>query len=66
MFAVVVFRGEVKESDYNHLNRLVRDGKMVLLLGQKDLEVFLRQAIKGIYKESHIQERFDSTIRRLC
>jgi hypothetical protein len=65
MFAVVVFRGEVKESDYNHLNRLVRDGKMVLLLGQKDLG-FLRQAIKGIYKESHIQERFDSTIRRLC
>ena len=36
---------------------------MILLLTEKDLRVFLRQAIKGKVKESHINGLFDRIVR---
>ncbi|QDU25806.1 hypothetical protein ETAA8_08780 [Anatilimnocola aggregata] len=64
-FCIVCFRGDPKESHYYHHIKKIHDQRkgMVLLLGDKDLEVFLRQAIRGRSKDLHIQARFDDTVR---
>jgi hypothetical protein len=36
---------------------------IVLLLNDKDLAVFARQALKGKVKDDHIQDRYDMTVR---
>lgn len=65
-FCIVCFRGDYqKEHYYDHIRR-IHDGPMngmVLLLGDADLRVFLRQARNGKVKEAHIQDRFDYTAR---
>jgi hypothetical protein len=38
---------------------------LILLLTQKDMEVCLWQSIKGAFKESHIQDRYDFIIRKI-
>lgn len=66
-FIVVAFRGkETKKSYYKHIERVSseKDG-VILLINEKDLLVFLRQAINGKVKESHIQELYDNTIREI-
>lgn len=68
-FSVVAFRGDkIKESYYNHISSIANrnDSGIVLPLTQKDLEVFLRQAIKGTTRENHIQDRYDSIIRQIA
>jgi hypothetical protein len=64
-FVVVVYRAdEVDSSYYRHIERIAKDKNgMILLLTEKDIRVFLRQAIKGKVKEDHINEIFDRTIR---
>lgn len=66
-FGVIVFRGaEVKESYLRHISNLAtrkHDGQIILLT-QRDLEVFLRQAINGVFKEAHIQDRYDFFVRQ--
>jgi len=64
-FAIVAFRGqEVDNSYYRHIERIAKDKHgMVLLLTEKDLRVFLRQALNGKVKEDHINELFDRTVR---
>ncbi|MEJ8317898.1 P-loop ATPase, Sll1717 family [Pseudomonas oryzihabitans] len=67
-FGVIAFRGEeVKNSYYRHISNIINRNKsgLVILLTQKDLEVFLRQAIKGAFKESHLQDKYDQTIRQV-
>lgn len=66
-FGLVCFRGDdVEPHYYDHLKRLAdKDGKYVLLLTERDVKVFLRQAKNGKVKESHIQEIYDRTIRKL-
>ncbi|MFJ6464716.1 P-loop ATPase, Sll1717 family [Streptomyces sp. NPDC091387] len=65
-FVVLVFRGEIKNSYYAHLQRIVTHSKgFVLPLNEKDLFIFLRQAKNGKIKEDHIQDRYDSVVRRL-
>lgn len=64
-FSVMVFRGDVRESDYRHLLRVSRDDGMILLLGERDLKVFLRQAKNGKIKEDHIQNLYDNAVRRV-
>jgi hypothetical protein len=61
-FGVIAFRGnEIKDSYLKHISNVhTRSGAgFILLLCQKDLEVFLRQAINGVFKESHVQDRYD-------
>ncbi|MFN0195893.1 MAG: P-loop ATPase, Sll1717 family [Planctomycetaceae bacterium] len=65
LFGVICFRGEVKKHYYEHVKEMGREGKIVLLLGDKDIRVFLRQALNGKRAESHIQECFDSVIRQV-
>lgn len=65
---ILVFRGdEVKTSYYGHADRVMhKDRKgLVLVLRQKDLEVFLRQAIRGTPREAHISEIYIKTIRSI-
>lgn len=66
-FGLVCFRGvEVENYQYGHLKRLAdKDGKYILLLTERDVKVFLRQAKNGKVKESHIQEIYDRTIRKI-
>ena len=65
-FVVLVFRGEIKSSYYSHLQRIATNTNgFVLLLNEKDLMVFLRQARNGKIKEDHIQDRYDGMIRKL-
>lgn len=67
-FGIIVFRGaEIKESNFRHISSIAnKNGAgFILLLTQKDLEVFLRQAIKGAFKEGHIQDKYDLIIRKI-
>ncbi|MEU5734287.1 hypothetical protein ABZ797_36080 [Streptomyces antimycoticus] len=65
-FVVLAFRGEVKPAYYQHLRRIATNNKgFVLPLTERDLMVFLRQARNGKIKEDHIQDKYDSIIRKL-
>lgn len=66
-FGIIAFRGEDKDSYLKHISNIANKNKagLVIILTQKDLEVFLRQAIKGAFKESHIQDRHDYYIRKI-
>lgn len=67
-FGIIAFRGtEIKESYYRHLSNVInKNGSgLIMLVTQRDLEVFLRQAINGVFKESHIQDKFDNLIRSI-
>lgn len=67
-FGVIAFRGEeVKDSYFKHISNVANKNQagLILVLTQRDLEVFLRQAIKGAYKEGHIQDRFDHHVRSI-
>ena len=67
-FGIIVFRGdEIKRSYLQHISSVANKNSagLILLLTQKDMEVFLRQSIKGAFKESHIQDRHDFIIRKI-
>lgn len=67
-FGLIFFRGnELKESYFNHIANVANKNQagLILPLTQRDLEVFLRQAINGVFKENHIQDKFDSLIRSI-
>lgn len=67
-FGVIVFRGDAQPHYYGHIKRIAVDrgrDALVLLLNDKDLKVFLRQASKGKVHESHIQDNYDRTVRNI-
>ena len=65
-FIVCVYRAnETDSSYYRHMDRIAKEGGLVLLLNEKDIRVFIRQALKGKTKEDHISEIFDRTVRSL-
>lgn len=67
-FVVVAFRGsERKKHYYEHIRRIAEDksGGIVLLLTQKDLEVFIRRAMNGKSNEGHVQELYDQIVREI-
>lgn len=66
-FAVLSFRGKVKNHHYEHIKRVAADkqGGIVLLLTDQDLQVFLRQASNGKLKEDHIQNAYDNIVRQI-
>ncbi len=61
----LVFRGEVKNHYYAHVKRCAERDGLVMLLNVKDLSVFVRQALKGHVKDEHLQDRYDTTIRKI-
>ena len=65
--AVIAYRGEMKSHYYDHLRKIMSEkDAFVLLLNERDLLVFVRQALKGKVTENHIQDRYDSIARRIC
>jgi hypothetical protein len=66
-FAVLCFRGDVKKHYYQHIRRIAheKEGGVVLLLSDKDLLVFIRQARNGKAKEDHIRDLYDNTVRAI-
>jgi hypothetical protein len=67
-FGIIFFRGdEIKDSYFKHISNVANKNQsgLILVLTQRDLEVFLRQAIKGVVKEGHIQDRYDYHVRQV-
>lgn len=67
-FGIIAFRGDdMRANYYRHISNIMNRNRsgMIVVLTQKDLEVFLRQAIKGAFKESHLQDKYDQTIRQI-
>lgn len=67
-FVVLCFRGEeIKNHYFEHIKRVAREkeGGIVLLLTDRDLRVFIRQALNGKFKEDHIQEIYDKITRKI-
>ena len=67
-FGVLAHRGnELKAGYFKHISNIANKNNngVILVLMQKDLEVFLRQSLKGGFKESHIQDRYDYTVRQI-
>lgn len=65
-FAVIAFRGDMKKHYYDHIKRIAcdKDG-IILLLTNRDFEVFVRQAKNGKTSENHLQDIFDTTVRMI-
>jgi hypothetical protein len=66
--AFLVHRGgpELKKSYLEHIRRVSNDKHgIVILLGERDLEVFLRQALNGKKSEGHLQDLFDRIVREI-
>jgi hypothetical protein len=66
-FVVLAFRGdELKKHHYEHIRRIStqQDG-LLLPLTERDLLVFMRQAIKGKERDLHLQEIYDKTVRMI-
>ena len=64
-FVVIVFRGEIKKHYYDHIKKCSAGNGLILLLNESDIVIFLRQALNGKIKESHIRDNFDRTIREI-
>lgn len=67
-FGVLVHRGKgsVSQAVLQHIQRIASDkNALVLVLHDRDLMVFLRQARNGKIKEDHIQNRYDEIVRRI-
>jgi hypothetical protein len=60
-----VFRGEIKNHYHAHIKRAAEQDGLVMLLTERDLLVFIRQALKGRVKDDHLQDRYDTTVRRI-
>jgi hypothetical protein len=65
-FTVICFRGEWKPHYYQHVRRIhANNGGFVLPFTEKDLKTFMRQALNGKVKESHITDIYDRIIRKI-
>jgi hypothetical protein len=66
-FGIIVSRStEVKRHYGDHIKRIASEKNgMVLIFGERDLGIFLRQAVNGKSNESHLQEIYDRTVREV-
>lgn len=64
-FGIIAFNGDtVQKHYYQHIKRIASDKQgLVLLLTNRDLQVFVRQARNGKFTENHILDNFDRTVR---
>lgn len=62
----VAYRGQLEKQYFQHIKRISQqvDG-IVIPLFDKDLLVFLRQAMNGKVKDSHLQDRLDRVQRAI-
>lgn len=64
---VIVFRAQELDGSYaRHVERIANDKHgMVLILTERDVRTFLRQAMNGKFKEDHINEVYDRVCRAI-
>jgi hypothetical protein len=62
---IIVFRGDMRNHYFDHVKKISGDGGMVLILNDKDLRVFVRQAMNGKVKDSHLQDKYDKMVRTI-
>jgi hypothetical protein len=63
---IIVFRGEIRNHYYDHIRKVsTARGGIVLILNDKDLRVFVRQALNGKVKDSHLQDKYDRVLREI-
>jgi hypothetical protein len=62
----IVSRGQLEKQYFQHIKRIsTQNDGIVVPLFDKDLLVFIRQAINGKVKESHLLDRFDRVQRAI-
>jgi hypothetical protein len=62
----LIYRGSDEKRYYQHIKRIFQNTNgLVLLLTDKDLAVFMRQALAGRVKDDHLQDRYDRTVRSI-
>jgi hypothetical protein len=66
-FSIIVFRGNLSKHYYEHIKSVAADkaGGVILLLNDKDLQVFLRQAKANKLRDQHLQERHSTIVRAM-
>jgi hypothetical protein len=66
-FGVICFRGQVKKQYFQHVKRVAHqtDGGIILLMGDEDLQAFLRDAEGIESKEDHLMNLYDRTVRAI-
>jgi hypothetical protein len=65
-FVVLFFRGEVKNHYFQHVKRINGQcGGIVIMLNDKDAQVFIRQSMNGRLKDGHLQDKFDKVVRMI-
>lgn len=65
-FVIMFFRGDFKNHYYDHVKRAsAQSDGLVLLLNDRDMQVFLRQARNGRPKEDRLFERFYDTLAKV-
>jgi hypothetical protein len=66
-FAIIAYRGREKKNHYfEHIRRISADKNgLILLLDERDLEVFIRHALHGKSNQAHLQEQYDLTVRQI-
>ena len=66
-FVVICYRGpDIKPHYIQHIRKIHTDNHgMVILLNDKDLKTFIRQAMNQKVKEDHIREIFDQLVRKI-
>ncbi len=66
-FSIIVFRGDIRKHYYEHIKSVAADkgGGVILLLNDKDLQVFMRQAKASKLSDQHLQERHSNIVRAM-
>jgi hypothetical protein len=66
-FVVIVYRGtEIDKHYYEHIKRIANDKNgMILLLHERDVKVFIRQARNGKVRDDHISGIYDRILRAI-
>ena len=55
----ICFRGDVEKRYYQHVRRLIQERKALVMLTDKDLLTFVRQALNGKVKDAHLRGLLD-------
>ncbi len=65
-FVVCCFRGERKKHYFQHISKISKDKKgMILLLEERDMKVIIRKSLSGKSCDDHLNDIYDQTERMI-
>jgi hypothetical protein len=64
-FVIIVHRGDdITKAAIGHVQRIAQDKKgMIIILGDRDLQIFLRHALNNKANEPHLRALYDTMVR---